>query len=189
MDAPTDDTWIFDLRMHSGIVLTLSLTLNLFPQTLLYCEVRGMRSIFMVLLVSVLGLAGTMAFGATPDYIGIVKAFAGEVDISRGGRTIRAEPNMKLLEGDVVQTGPNGKAGLILEDDTVISMGRNSRIAIKSFMFQPNEKKLSFIARVIQGTASFLSGQIAKLAPKQVHIETPHATIGIRGTHLLIRVD
>jgi hypothetical protein len=148
-----------------------------------------MRSIFIVVLVSALELAGTLAFGATVNPVGIVKTMVGEVVIARGERTIKAEPNMKLLEGDVVQTGPNGKAGLIMEDDTVISMGLSSRIAIKKFMFQPNEKRLSFIARVIQGTASFLSGQIAKLAPHLVHIETPHATVGIRGTHVLIKVD
>jgi len=148
-----------------------------------------MRSIIMVVLVAALEMTGAMAFGATADHVGIVKSMAGEVVIVRGDRTIKVEPDMKLLEGDIVQTGPNGKAGLILEDDTVISMGFKSRVAIKSFMFQPNDKKLSFIARIFQGTASFLSGQIAKLAPNQVHIETPNATIGIRGTHVLIQVD
>lgn len=148
-----------------------------------------MRSIVMVVLVAALEMTGTMSFGATADHVGIVKSMAGEVVIVRGDRTIKVEPDMKLREGDIVQTGPNGKAGLILEDDTVISMGFKSRVAIKSFMFQPNDKKLSFIARIFQGTASFLSGQIAKLAPNQVHIETPNATVGIRGTHVLIQVD
>jgi len=148
-----------------------------------------MRSILMVILIAALVMTCTVAYSTAADHIGIVKTLAGEVVIVRGDRTIKAEPNMKLLAGDVVQTGPNGKAGLILEDDTVISMGLKSRIAIKSFMFEPNDKKLSFIARVFQGTASFLSGQIAKLAPNQVQIETPSATVGIRGTHVLIQVD
>ena len=144
---------------------------------------------FMAVLVSAVALASTLAYGSPLDHAGIVKTMAGEVVIARGGRTIKAVTNMILMEGDVVQTGSNGKAGLILDDDTVISMGSNSRIAIKSFMFQPNEKKLSLIARVFQGTVSFLSGQIAKLAPNLVHIETPFATVGIRGTHVLIQVD
>lgn len=148
-----------------------------------------MRAIFMEVLVAVLVLTNTLVYGSATDYVGIVKSMAGEVEITRSESVIKAEPNLKLLEGDVVQTGPNGKAGLILEDDTVISMGFNSKIAIKSFMFQPNEKKLSFIARVFQGTVSFLSGRISQLAPNQVRIETPNATVGTRGTHVLIRVD
>jgi hypothetical protein len=148
-----------------------------------------MRSMFMVVLVAALALASTLAYGSTVDHAGIIKSMAGDVVIARGGRTIKAGTNMILLEGDVVQTGAKGRAGLILDDDTVISMGSNSMMAIKSFMFQPNEKKLSLIVRVFLGTVSFLSGQIAKLAPNLVHIETPFATVGIRGTHILIQVD
>jgi hypothetical protein len=148
-----------------------------------------MKSIFMGFLVAALMLASPLAYGADTDHIGIVKSLGGEVVIVRSDRTIQAAPNLRLQEGDIIQTGANGKVGLILEDDTVISMGYNSKIALKRFMFQPNEKKLSFIARVFHGTISFLSGQIAKLAPNQVEIETPYATVGSRGTHILIQLE
>lgn len=148
-----------------------------------------MRTLCVELLIAVLMLSATQADGAAADHAGIVKAMAGEVQIVRNGHTIKAAPNMKLAEGDVVQTGPAGKAGLILADDTIISMGFNTRIAIKSFLFQPNDKKLSLITRIFQGTVSFVSGQIARLAPHLVHIETPTATVGLRGTHVLIQVD
>lgn len=148
-----------------------------------------MRLIFMVVLVAALMMTGTLTYGEAADRAGIVKTMAGEVVIARSGRTIVAEPNLILYEDDVVQTGPNGKAGLILEDDTVISMGLNSRFAIENFKYKPYEKKLSLIVRVFQGTVSLLCGQIAKLAPDMVHIKTPNATIGVRGTHILIKVD
>ena len=148
-----------------------------------------MKPIFLVVLVSALLLPGARAYGAATDHVGIVKSMTGEVVIARSGHVIKAEPNLKLFEGDVVQTGHDGKAGLILEDDTVISMGPKSRLAIESFLFQPNEKKLSLIVSVLQGTASFICGEIAKLAPGLVHIKTPAATVGVRGTHVLIRVD
>jgi hypothetical protein len=126
---------------------------------------------------------------AASEYMGFVKYLAGDVAIVRSGTTIKAETNEKLLKGDLIKTGASGKVGLIFEDDTVISIGPNSRIVIEDFAFQPNEKKLSFFARILKGTVNYLSGQIAKLAPKQVRIETPQATIGIRGTHVLIKVD
>ncbi len=148
-----------------------------------------MKTISLKILFAVLMLSSSLACGSAAEHVGIVKSMAGEVEIARGDRILKAEPNHKLFEGDIVQTGPNGKAGLILEDDTVISLGYNSKIAIKNFMFQPNEKKLSFIAKIFQGTVSFLSGRISQLAPDQVRIETPHATVGTRGTHVLIRVD
>lgn len=148
-----------------------------------------MRSFSIAILAAALVLTVTSVYGAIESHIGIVKSLSGEVIIDRRGSIIKAVPNLRLLEGDVVQTGQNGKAGLILEDDSVISMGLNSRIVIKSYMFKPNEMKMSFITRVIQGTVSYLSGQIAKLAPNRVSIETPYATVGVRGTHVLIQVD
>lgn len=123
------------------------------------------------------------------DHAGIVKALSGEVTVTRGGNAVKAVPNFRLQEGDLVQTGPGGKAGLILDDDTVISLGPNSRVALTGFAFHPAEKKLSLVARIYRGTVSFLSGQIAKLAPHQVRIETPGATVGVRGTHVLIEVE
>ncbi|MBJ6724559.1 FecR family protein [Geomesophilobacter sediminis] len=141
-----------------------------------------------LLVMAVVVWSGSCAYGAS-DHIGIVKTVSGEVSVVRGGRSIAADPNFRLQEGDVIRTGPSGKAGLILEDDTVISLGPGSSIAITNFLFQPNERKLSLVARVLQGTISYLSGQIAKLMPSAVRLETPRATVGVRGTHVLIEVD
>ncbi|MGB5157986.1 FecR family protein [Desulfobacterium sp. N47] len=149
-----------------------------------------MKALFLIVLFSSFVSAfSPVCEAASSGQIGIVKTLAGDVVIVRTDKTIKAEPNMKLKNGDLVSTGKDGKVGLIFDDDTIISMGSNSRIVIENFIFQPSEKKLSFIARFFQGTASFLSGQIAKLAPDMVHFEMPHATVGIRGTHFLVRVD
>ena len=42
---------------------------------------------------------------------------------------------------------------------------------------------------MFQGTFSYLSGQISKLVPGAVRLETPDATIGMRGTHVLVKVE
>ena len=149
-----------------------------------------MKPLMMAVLTAFLTLSGNQAcLAADSDHVGIIKSLAGDVSIARNDRTVKAADNMRLQKGDQIRTGGNGKVGLIFEDDTVISLGPNSMIAIDDFLFQPNEKRLSFIARIIQGTVSYLSGQIAKLAPNQARLETPHATVGMRGTHVLVKVD
>jgi hypothetical protein len=130
----------------------------------------------------------TKGVAAEAEHVGIVKLVAGDVVIMRNNTTIKAAINSKLMKLDVIRTGTDGKAGLIFEDDTTISLGPNSKIAIEEYMFQPSERKLSLIARIFYGTASYISGQIAKLAPNQVQMETPHATIGTRGTAFLVMV-
>jgi hypothetical protein len=42
---------------------------------------------------------------------------------------------------------------------------------------------------MLKGTAVYLSGIIGKLSPQSVRFETPNATIGIRGTKMLVKVD
>jgi hypothetical protein len=141
--------------------------------------------------VAVLAMVfGCAAFGfGSSEHVGIVKSLVGEALIVRGEQEFNAVTHAKLKQGDLIKTGLNGKIGLVFEDDTVVSLGPNSQILIEDFLFEPAINQLSFIARIIQGTASFLSGQIAKLAPEMVRVETPDATIGMRGTHVLIKVD
>ena len=44
------------------------------------------------------------------------------------------------------------------------------------------------MAQISRGTMAYLSGLIGKLAPEKVRIETPTATIGIRGTRFALKV-
>jgi hypothetical protein len=96
---------------------------------------------------------------------------------------------MKIQQGDTIKTGSSGSVGLIFDDDTAVSLGPNSELAVESFQFKPAEQKLSFFARLFKGTFCFVTGQIAKLAPDKVKFETPEATLGVRGTKFLVKID
>jgi hypothetical protein len=126
---------------------------------------------------------------AQQESAGIIKAVSGDVFITNSQTTVKAVPNMQIIQGDIIKTGANGSAGLIFEDDTVVGLGPNSEMSIESFLFNPVNKELSFIARMIHGTFSFITGQIAKLAPEKVTFETPDATLGVRGTKFLVKIE
>ena len=140
-----------------------------------------------ILLTAIL-FAGAATAAGSSDPCAIVKFAAGDCVIIRGEITRPAATGAWIFKGDRVQTAATGKIGLIFEDDTVVSVGPNSQIDIEDFLFQPAEKKLSFVARMFQGTLSLLTGQIARLAPTQFRLETPDATIGFRGTRILVKV-
>ncbi len=128
------------------------------------------------------------ALAQTP-FIGIFKSVSGEVVLINSQNTVKVLPNMKFAQGDTIRTGSDSSVGLIFVDDTVISLGSNSEMEIQSFLFNPVEKDLSFVTRLLRGTFSFISGQIAKLAPREVQLKTPDATLGVRGTRFLVKVD
>ena len=45
------------------------------------------------------------------------------------------------------------------------------------------------VINMIKGTASYLSGIIGKQSPETVEFQTPDATINIRGTQFLVKVE
>ncbi len=121
--------------------------------------------------------------------IAIVKNVKGTVNVDRGAESVPVVKGFVLLQNDIVVTGSGASVGVIFKDNSVLSMGPNSRLEIQDFTFEPAEKKLSFVAKVVHGTVTYLSGIIAKLSPESVEFWTPSATIGIRGTHIGIQVD
>jgi len=123
--------------------------------------------------------------------IGYVKTLSGTVTlISTGdevGRPISIA--MPLHEHDRVETGRDGQVGITFCDDTRITLGPNSRVDLAHFVFKPVDKNYGFVLRLAYGTMQYLSGLTAKLAPDAMSIETPGATIAVRGTRLLIRAE
>lgn len=83
----------------------------------------------------------------------------------------------------------DGSAGVILKDNTQFSMGPDTEIVLGEFLFAPREGKLGLRTRMLKATTTYQSGKIGKLAPDNVELETPWATLGIRGTYFMVQVE
>ena len=129
---------------------------------------------------------GTNVATASGQQIGVVKTVKGEAFIEREQKATPAKTGDTLLEKDEIFTGRDGAMGVIMKDDSVLSIGANSRLQFADFIFDPAEKKLSMVNRLKRGTLVYLSGLIAKINPEAVRFETKSATCGIRGTYLAI---
>ena len=149
------------------------------------------RSAALVLLFAALACAAPLPSAqvvSAAETIGSVRNVRGQAAILREGQRTPAQPGLKLRPGDILETGPDGSLGLILRDDSLLSLGPSSRIAIEQFLFAPAEKKLGLTARILRGTLAYVSGLIGRLAPESTTFVTPVATIGVRGTRFAIRV-
>jgi hypothetical protein len=51
------------------------------------------------------------------------------------------------------------------------------------------EDQMSFGATIVDGVMAMISGDIVKVRPENAVIKTPQATIGIRGTRFVVRVE
>jgi hypothetical protein len=126
---------------------------------------------------------------AAQDTIGIVRSLEGQATVTRGEQVFPAAVGTKLQVDDTLMTGSNGSMGVILRDNSTLSIGPGSSLVVRSFLFSPAEGKLGLLVRLSRGTMAYLSGLIGKLAPESALFETPVASIGIRGTRFAVKLD
>jgi len=127
--------------------------------------------------------------GSAEPTIGTVKVVEGAAFVRRNGQALPAREGQALAEGDVLQTGADGRLGVILRDDTRLSLGADTEIRLDRFVFEPAQGNLALAVKMLRGIAAYVSGRIAKLSPDAVRIETPVAILGVRGTSLAMRVE
>jgi hypothetical protein len=93
------------------------------------------------------------------------------------GQTKIGDP---VYKGDVVQTGADGKVGITFTDGTAFNLSSNARMVLNEFVYDPNGKSNSTLFSLSKGTFTFIAGKVAKTG--DMKIDTPVATMGIRGT-------
>jgi len=122
------------------------------------------------------------------ETIGVVRNVEGVATVTRGEEVFPATQGTKLMTGDILGTGSDATLGVIFRDNSTLSLGPESSLAVDTFLFSPAEGKFGLLARITRGTMAYLSGLIGKLAPESARFETPTASIGIRGTYFAVRV-
>jgi hypothetical protein len=131
----------------------------------------------------------SVAAPAQEAVIGHIESEAGVATITHGQVTWAAAPGGAVHEGDTLRTYWNGAMGVTFKDDTRISLGPSTRVTIPKFVFSPAAQHYGFVVRLIAGSLEYLSGLTAKLSPGSMQIETPTATVGVRGTRFLVRAE
>ncbi|MEQ9170527.1 MAG: FecR domain-containing protein [Rhodospirillales bacterium] len=134
--------------------------------------------------------SGSQVIGGTDGApIGTVKTLTGEVWVTRAdGTRVQLQAGDQVYQGDSIETGPKGAIGVLLADETTFSMGEDSSMVLDEMVYDPATQNGSLNVSVVQGVFTFVSGQVAKTDPDAMKIDTPVATIGIRGTQVGIEI-
>jgi hypothetical protein len=137
-------------------------------------------------IVFVLFFASTTA--ALSPQVAQVKKVSGQVFIQRGGARVTVKVGDPLFEKDTIETGADGAIGITFTDNTVMSTGPNSEVALEEYRFDSNNFNGSMLTDLRKGTLSMVSGDIAKSSPGAMKVKTPAAILGVRGTHFVVQV-
>ncbi|MEW6767721.1 MAG: VCBS domain-containing protein [Pseudomonadota bacterium] len=118
--------------------------------------------------------------------IGHVMKLSGSASVIRNGVTVELNIGDALQKGDVIQTGSDTTIAMTLIDGTAFGMTANARMVLNEMVFDPNGSSNSSFISLVQGTITFVAGQTAKNG--NMRVETPVATMGIRGTAVLVKI-
>ena len=121
--------------------------------------------------------------------IGSVVDLSGTAVIKRGKETITVAKGTLVETNDKVET-KNGVVNIKFKDDTSVKVTENSSLIIDDFVYDPKNAsggKLSL--KAASGTVRYVSGNIAHNNPNSVKINTPTASIAVRGTDFVMAVD
>ena len=108
--------------------------------------------------------------------------------IQRQTSTITGSKGTGVEMNDAIKT-QQGKVGITFEDDTRVQVNENSKLVIDDFVYDPKSKAGKLGAKIALGTVRYASGQIAKNSPQNVALNTPTATISVRGTDFSATVE
>ena len=109
--------------------------------------------------------------------------------IQRSKATLPGTKGTGVEMEDAVKTS-QGKVGITFADDTKVQVNENSKLVIDDFVYDPKNKGAGKLAlNMASGTVRYTSGVIAHNNPSKVAINTPTATIAVRGTDFTATVD
>lgn len=125
--------------------------------------------------VKPIGKVVTVSGAATVEHTG-----AAIVQAALGPGSQNAKVGELVYQGDVVATGADGKLSLLFNDGTAFNISSSARMTLDEFVYDPNSKSNSTMFSLTKGAFTFVAGKVAKTG--DMKIDTPVATMGIRGT-------
>lgn len=93
-----------------------------------------------------------------------------------------------VVSSETISTGPNSIVQLNFTDGSIVTLRPNTRFQVQSYHFkQSDQSQDSSFFRLVKGGLRTISGLIGHRSKKEYRVETPVATVGIRGTDYELR--
>lgn len=127
-----------------------------------------------------------MSIGRITHYYGDVKV------VTPLGTTVEAKKLLELKPGTTVKTGDISSATLTFEDGHSITLQSNTSFVIEAYRFDRlYMQNSSIVISLLKGGIRSITGLIGEMNRSAFKLNTPVATIGIRGTdfHVALHTD
>lgn len=119
---------------------------------------------------------------------GKITEYKGSGVLERGRAVIDGAVDIGVEPMDTAVT-EQGRMRIDFIDDTRVDLTEHTRLIIDDFVYDPGAGVGKLGLRATLGTVRYASGQIAKRNRRNVSVDTPSATIGVRGTDFVLVVN
>jgi len=133
-----------------------------------------------VILLIFVAVTALVASAKANEHIGIVKEVSGACSIIRANQTIVAKRDLQVMLNDEISTKTKSQISIRFKEDTQLILGETSRATIDTFFFSGADSDLLFTFST--GTFRAITGKIVEANPEAFNMQTPHTTLGIRGS-------
>ncbi|MDP3428647.1 MAG: FecR family protein, partial [Humidesulfovibrio sp.] len=114
--------------------------------------------------------------------IGVAKVVQGQMTANgpEGSRGLHQGDH--VYKGDTLATAKGSAGSIEFLDRTVLNVGEGSKVSLDQYVFDASKGTGKVLFKLTQGTFRTVTGEIVKHNPESFKMQSPLATIGIRGT-------
>lgn len=122
---------------------------------------------------------------------GVLRVVKGDVQIksAKTGQTAKARLGAQVFPKDVVITGKDARAKIVMVDNNEINVSPDSQIEIQHYEFDPAAGKKDVLLNVIYGKVRAKVEQKYDGKTTKFQVKTPAAVAGVRGTDFVTSFD
>lgn len=129
---------------------------------------------------------GASGMASAAERVGVAAAIQRDVSGSLGGSQRALSSGDSVFRDERVSTSAASSAQLMFLDETNLAIGPSSEVILDRFVYNPDNTASDLSLRATKGVLRFISGSSQS---QNYSVETPVATIGVRGTILDVIVE
>jgi hypothetical protein len=151
------------------------------------------QRLLLSLLAFPLVFGSSLAMGAegSKDGIGFYTAVMGQADVTHAGedQVLPVKLHDQVWFKDVIQTQGESRTKALFQDDSMLTIGENSRVEIDEYIYNPEKNVRQAIVKLMQGQVRALVSKVFKANGSRFEIHTPSAVAAARGTYFTVWVE
>lgn len=122
------------------------------------------------------------ALAARAETVGTVTRMQGMAEAVAGTAVRALAPQAGIAAGEVLRTGPEGRLEVRLLDDTLLTLGGAASLTVDEMVYDRAAATGKGAVRLLEGAFLVATGAMGKTGGEPLKVQTPFASIGIRGT-------